>query len=234
MIQQLYERIIDFVLITFTTEAFWTIMPLAIATLLIIIYFGIYRDEKPDWNTHFSNSFVLLFVSIALFRHIYGINNAGEFNFVNYWGKTIAAIFLLGIGMFMVRFNFEHLLPMKIAAYLNSPLTVNIFAYAVLLFVYSPLKFNWISIFALMIIMFVLFLLLVAVKIPLARMAKYMQKEKELERIKSTKEAVFEIKEMKERLKEREKELERIKLNELEKERKSTVRLEKIIKKLAR
>ena len=65
------------------TEVLWIIFPLAIATVVMLIYFGKYREEKPGWNSYVSNSLVLLFVSVILLRQIYNVDGSGFVNFIN-------------------------------------------------------------------------------------------------------------------------------------------------------
>ncbi len=231
IISEIYSAITHFIELTFKTDAIWIIAPLAISTLLMMIYFGIYREEKADWNTNFSNSLVLIFVSIALFRHIYGINNTGTFNFINEWSKTLITILLLAIGMFIVKFNFEHLLPIKIAQYVNSPITVNLAAYAVILLVYSTEKISWVSIISLLIMILVLMGALILIKYPMKKFREYMDKEKKKERITNIREEKFEIKELKQQLEEREKELKNLQFKKLDKEKREAIKLKKAIKK---
>jgi phosphatidylserine synthase len=207
MLAELYSSIIYFLHLTFATEATWIILPLFISTVLMIAYYGIYREEKADWNTNFSNSFVLVFVSLALFQYIYSINNAGGLNFTSYWGKTIASLLLLSIGLILVRFNLEHLLPMNAARYISSPITVNLLAYAIILIVYSKDALNLLSFIALLIIVLVLMGLLLLVKFPAMKISKSMRKEKEEEIKRDAKELQFEIQEMKKELSYRKKEL---------------------------
>jgi 4-amino-4-deoxy-L-arabinose transferase-like glycosyltransferase len=230
ILNEIFLGIVSFWNITIRTDAFWIILPLAISALLMIIYFGIYEKEKTDWNTHLSNSFILIFVSIALFKYIYSINDAGSINFIEYWFKTSLVFIFLAIGLFLVRFNFEHLLPLKLARYINSPLTVNLCAYIMVLLVYSTEPITWIYLVSLLIIILFLVGILILIKIPSKKIAEYMEKEKEKERITDVKEAVFEVKELKEELKERKKELDYIKVQEIDKEKKKLKKIGKILK----
>lgn len=229
--RQIYETIIYFLGLTINTDAIWIVIPLAISTILMMVYFGIYRDEKSDWNSNLSNSFVLIFVSIALFRYIYSINNAGAFNFIEYWPKMSVILIVLAAGMFLIRFNFEHLLPIKFSRYINSPLTMNLLAYAIILVIYSTKPFSLIALAAILVITLILVAILIIIKIPSKKIAEYMAKEKEKERLANVKEAVFEVKELKGQLEERKKELKNIRSNEVEKESHKIKKLKKILKK---
>jgi len=231
MIEQLYETIVYFLNITVTTEALWAVIPLLLSTILIIVYFGLYREERPDWNTHFSNSFVLIFISIGLLRYVYEINNGGAFNFVNLWAKTIACLTPLAIGLILIKFNMGHIMPMKWATYLSSPITVNLFAYAIVLLVYSNKELSWISALSLLIIILIFMGILVLIKLPTKKVGEYLKKEKEKERIRNAKEAAFQIQELKNELEYRETELKKMELKELEKEKKQAMKLKKIVKK---
>jgi hypothetical protein len=232
ILEQIYPNILNFLGITFTTDAVWIVMPLLIATLMMMIYFGIYNQERADWGTNFSNSLVLIFVSLSLFQYIYGLNDFGELNFfVYHWDKTLAALFLLSIGLFLVRFNFEHLLPMKFATYLSSPLTINSFAYALILFVYSKEVFTWTSLFALLIIILILIGIFLIIKIPAKKLSSYIEKEKEKDRVNNLKETEFHIKELEGELKLRKKDLINIKINQIDKEKKEAAKLNKIFRK---
>lgn len=232
MIQEILTNLVQFKDLTFYSDALWIILPLFLSTLLMMLYFGIYREEKTEWDSHLSNSFVLIFVSIALLRYIYSIDAQGLVNYVEYVDKFIATVFLLGIGYTLMKFSFEHLLPKKISRYVNSPLTVNLFAYAIVLFVYSTIIFTWHSYLALLILIILLIGFLILVKIPARRISEYMKKEKEKERIENVRERAFRIRELKEDLESQEKELKNLKINEVEKKKKEAVKLNKILRKV--
>ena len=139
MLNQIYQEMLYFLDLSLNPEVLWNILPLAIATIFIIIYFQMYKDEKPGWESHFSNSLVLLFVSMSLFRYIYNLGIPGIDNLINYYEKSSATVLLLIIGTSLAKINFEHLMPEKLAGYTASPLTVNLVAYAVILFVFMLL-----------------------------------------------------------------------------------------------
>jgi cell division protein FtsL len=231
MLNELYLAIIYFLKISFTTGAILIINPLAITMFMLMAYFGIYKEEKYDWNGNLTNSFALIFVSISLFQYIYNINNSGAFNFIEHGVKTLVVLGLLSIGLVLVRFNFEHILPINIARYLSSPLTVNLGTYALILLVYSEIKIGIIEILALLIIVLSLMIVLLLIKFFMKKFSIYAEKQKIKERKASIKEEKYEIDELKKELKERERELEKIKIKELEKQKKEAVKLEKIIKK---
>jgi len=216
MVDSLWQLIVHFIILTFKPEVLWNIAPLIIATMVIIFYFQRYSEERQGWNTYLTNSLVLLFVSLNLLRYLYTLDSSGFYNFFANGEKTIAVIFLMSAGFILTRFNFEHILPEKFARYISSPIAVNLVAYAVILFVYSPLEPSWIALGALAVIVVSLSLILNLIKIPIRMLLKYMEKEKEKEKIKSVKEAEFQLKEMEKEVKLRKNELYRMKKYEVE------------------
>ena len=228
---QLYQEILYLLSITVSTDALWIVIPLAIATILMVIYFGIYREERAGWNTHLSNSFVLVFVSIALLRHIYLINSGTYYNFIDSWDKTLLTIILLSAGITLVRFNFGHVLPERFAKYLSSPLTINLIAYVIILLVYSEKELSFMLILGSIIIILVFMALLILIKKPMYKIAEYIKKQKRKERLKNVKEAKHQIDELKRDLKSREKELKKLQFKEAEQEKKEAISIKKAIKK---
>src|SRR3989344_6799585 len=61
-------------------DILWIIAPLLITLLLIQVYFGRYKNEEIGWNTAFSNSVSLVWVTTTLFRFIYETNNGDIVN----------------------------------------------------------------------------------------------------------------------------------------------------------
>ena len=92
-------------------EILWVVLPLAITTLLMVIYFQRYKDERPGWNDYFANSLILIFVSMALFRAIYELDILGLGNYLEYGWKTLAVLLLLIFGTLIVKLNFGHYFP---------------------------------------------------------------------------------------------------------------------------
>lgn len=228
---EIYSNIKYFLALTITPDVFWNVLPLLLLTVMIISYFSRYKDERAGWNTYFTNSLVLIFVSIILFRYIYNIGIPSAGNYFAYSAKSIAVLLLLTIGTLFMRFDFSHLLPERYARVINSPLTINSLAYAVILFVYSDRELGVNGALSLVIMVMILALIFDGLKIPLRIFFKSIQKEMERERIKNIKEAKLQIDEMKRELKTREKELLDIQLKELEKQEKTAKKLKKVLKK---
>ncbi|MFH1452246.1 MAG: hypothetical protein ABIF88_03680 [archaeon] len=227
-------------------DVLWIVSPLIIATIAMLIYFEKYKDEKPGWNTLFSNSLILLFVSMILFRYIYNIESVGIINFTDHLSKFIVSLIILLIGIIILFLNFKHFLPEKIAKHLSSPLTLNLIAYIGILYVFSELSYSGWSIFiSLLIIFLVLLLILNLVKIPLKNLFLYLKKTKEKEKKETIvyertdiKKRKGEIKKIEKKTSKRKKEVHRIEkegkrknINELDKQKKEAVKLKKIVKK---
>jgi hypothetical protein len=226
--------------LTAISEILWIILPLAIATIAMIMYFERYREERPGWNTYFSNSLVLLFISIILFRFIYNLDDTGAYNFVDYWGKTAVAASLLLVGIIILVMNFKHFLPEKLAMRITSPLTLNLLAYVAILFVYSEIEDGWNILLALVVIFLVFLVILHFVRVGLSKMFIHLKKMKDQEKrqaiVQDKKPIVEKKKEVKKeekiiKKKKREVEIEKKKLKELDKQKQEAIKLKKEVKK---
>ena len=225
---------IYFLKLTLETEVLWIVAPLAIAVVLMGGYAWVYREEAKEWSSHLASSLVLVFVSIALLNYIYRIGGFGAANFITYWEKTGVTFFLLAVGLVLVRLNFEHILPKKIADYISSPLTINLLAFAIILFVHSSRSLSLESIISLLLIVALLSGLVFLMKYPMRFLSREIEREKKREREKDIREAVCQIQELKDELKRREKEMKTIKLKQLETSKKEAVKFKKISRKVLR
>ena len=113
-------------------EAFWIVLPLILIIILMTVYFARYKDEELGWNTALGNSFILIFVSIDLFRTIF---NDGRST-----GAIILASILLLEGVVLLFVNFTHYLPKKISYFISSPLPINLTAYVFISIIYSKVS----------------------------------------------------------------------------------------------
>lgn len=224
------NTVLELFKLTGKADVLWTVLPLAIATIVMVVYFQKYREERPGWNDYVANSLVLLFVAMALLRHIYELNIFGFGNYLEYSGKTIAVIFMLLIGGVIVRLNFEHILPEAVSRHLSSPLTVNSVGYVIVLYVHTTFE-NSIQLFiSLLIVLLVILGILNLIKWPLQKLFDYMKKQKEREEIKNVKQEKFEIEELKKQLQFKKDRLEKKKLKDVEKQKKNADKIKKIIK----
>lgn len=228
---EIYESTSYFIGLTMETEVLFNVIPLLIAAVIILVYYERYSDEARGWSSYLSNSLVLLFVSVALFRSLYFLNDRGFQNYIDYPYKTISIVLLLLIGINLLKFNFEHLLPEKFARYLNSPLTVHLGAYAVILLVYARLETIFVPLISLIMYILILSILLNAIKPLLKRFFTYVEKEKQKDQLKDAKESIFKISELKKELNFREKKQIKMKLKRVEEKKKEAIKVKKILRK---
>ncbi len=229
MINEIYNLIVGLLKLTLTVGVFWEVLPLVIATIVMVAYFEKYKEEGMGWNSYVANSLILVFVSVALLKFIYGIGGKGAGNYIDLPGKTIAVVFLLLIGLLIVRFNFSHVLPEKIVSYLSSPLTINLIAYVVVLYVHSDVGNSW-EVFAGLVIIFVLLMVILnLVKIPLEMLFDYLARLKRKEKVEDIKEEKHQIRELKGELKFKNKKLKKSMVKNLEKQKKEAIGLKKLI-----
>lgn len=148
----LIERFIELLVAPFTyPEMLWIVVPLLIAMLFVTIYFGRYRYEELGWNSAFSNSLILIFVSMDLIRRLYMEGTLGFLEFRNL--LTLAVIFE-GVVLLMV--SFFHLLPKSVAYNLYQNVPINVIAYAAVILVYSNIKIDFITVIDTIILIIVL------------------------------------------------------------------------------
>ncbi|MDO8563828.1 MAG: hypothetical protein Q7R87_02380 [Nanoarchaeota archaeon] len=225
-----WDYIVHYLSLTLESDVLWEISPMIIATVLTIAYFQRYDNEKPSWESYYSTSIVLLFVSLSLLRYVYNINDAGAYNFIEYQAKSLAAVFILFLGFVLIKFNFEHLLPERYALYVSSPLTIHLIAFAVILFVHSDRLLTWVGFLSLVIIVAVLSLILNSIKFPLHKMFIFMKKEKEKDEIKSVKEVKFEIDELRRKIAEKKRNLKFVKKVDVDKPRSIAKKIKKLLR----
>lgn len=121
-------------------EMFWILVPLIITMFLMSFYFGRYKKEELGWNTAFGNSIVLVFACLDLIRHTYNEGLLFQFNAQN----VLIAVLILE-GLFLMMFNFFHLLPKSFAFGLSSGMTINVVVLFVIVLVYSRLPLDYIT-----------------------------------------------------------------------------------------
>jgi len=246
MIGEIFSTIGYFLALSVKTELLWIVFPLAVATIVMLFYQGKYKGECPGWNSYVSNSLVLLFVSVVLLKTIYGLDGNGVMNFATYGAKTLVSVLLLVFGFLLLVLNFEHYLPEKVARYISSPLTVNLFAYVVILFVYSDIQLDGLAglspamgasssyvvkIISLVLIFIVLLIVLNLIKIPIEKFFKKMQQMKDEERIENVKTEQKKIQVRKKEIKKEEKNLKKVTLSHVNKQKREARKLKGLVKK---
>ncbi|MEK6974411.1 MAG: hypothetical protein AABW41_04220 [Nanoarchaeota archaeon] len=128
-------------------EMFWILIPLLITLLMIEFYFGIYVEEQLGWNTAFANTLVLMFVGLDLGKRLY--ENGLLFN-DNLRTVIVAAVLIEAV--LLAFLDFFHALPERIAFKISSSLPINFIAISAILLVYAPIKIDYITISALILL----------------------------------------------------------------------------------
>ncbi|MFC1768870.1 hypothetical protein ACFLZX_03835 [Nanoarchaeota archaeon] len=130
----------------------WIVTPLIVTLVLMEFYFGRYTKEELGWNTAVGNSLVLIFVSLDLLRFIFtqaypdivithpGILflNIVKLPVIDPIKFSIAVVIGL-VGLWIMLFDFFHILPKKVAFKLSESLPINVIAYLGIVLVYTDL-----------------------------------------------------------------------------------------------
>ena len=219
-----------FINLTIDGEVIWIVLPLVIATFSMIIYFQRYQEEWPGWNTLVANSLVLLFVGMSLLKYLWGINDAGAINFIEYYWKFIWSIFIIFIGVIMTSLNFNHYLTKEMSAWISSPITINLVAYAVTLIVYSNKTYNFTIILSLLIWFFFLASFFQIIKTLINRFFVRLKKLKEKEEIEDIREEKRIISKKKVEVKKEEKNFKKQRLKKVNDKKKQALKLKKELK----
>jgi len=242
---EIYNNILVLLKTTIEPEVLWVVLPLFIATIVMIVYFEKYAEEKPGWNTYVANSLVLLFVSIYLLRFLYNVDGVGLINYITFLNRFVLSLLILFMGIAILFTNFSHFLPEKIAKYLGSPLTLNLIAYIAIVMVYSPLKTGFIEFISSLLFLSILWLMFNGLKILISKFFIYLKKLKEKEKREDIIELKKPIQERKKGLKRGEISLKKEKkeviveekkvvkemLSKLDNQKKEAIKLKKLVKK---
>tara|TARA_Y100000310_G_scaffold126457_1_gene125326 strand:- start:322 stop:990 length:669 start_codon:yes stop_codon:yes gene_type:complete len=154
ILQEIGVRILEILLVPyFNKEILWTIAPLIFALIMLQMYFGKYKTELLGWNTAFSNSISLMWVTAILLKYMsgmYGFNGAIRDKAQISYFIMIGVLGLITILLAML--NFQHKMPKKLAFVLSSSLPVNVLAYFVIVIVMGMISIDWVTFFAALII----------------------------------------------------------------------------------
>lgn len=136
----LIPRLIEIVLTPFKyTDLFWIITPLITATLLMIFYFGRYKNEQLGWNTAFGNNIVLLFVGLNLLQVLFQKDSLLS-------NKAFFIYLLILYNIIQLIINYFHLVPKGISFIINSTLPINFINYFAIILVYSDISLDFTTI----------------------------------------------------------------------------------------
>jgi len=133
----------------------WEVLPLIATILILEIYFGKYKNEELGWNSALSNSLILIYIGTNLLHYLYLEN---LFDIAE--SKTITAILVVVIGIFIAVMDFYHVLPRKLSFGISSTLPINYLAFLAIIFVHGHLIIDKITLYSSFIIFFVLLIII--------------------------------------------------------------------------
>lgn len=122
------------------TEMLWIVVPLAATLLATELYFSVYADEDPGWNSATFNMLFLVLVSLDLLRKLFTQVPFSLEGVLMEQGLFALSGILLATGLVLFVLNFTHALPKRLAFSLSSTLPVNLFAYVAVAVVYTNLS----------------------------------------------------------------------------------------------
>jgi len=155
-----FERFVELLIAPYTnSEMLWIVIPLLLSMFFVTIYFGRYRYEELGWNSAFSNSLILIFVSINLVHKLYREGILGYLDFKN---LLVLAVIFESVALLMI--SFFHLLPRNVAFNLYQNVPINVVAYAVVVLVYSDIKIDIVTIICTFLLIIILTLVLSLIK----------------------------------------------------------------------
>lgn len=124
-------------------EMLWMAIPLVITMFVMEFYLAKYKHEDIGWNTATTNSLVLIFVAIDLFRLLHNRNQLSFIDFGSYaFGASLLVFVVLLEGLFLFFLNFRHLWPKFLAVHISSPITINLSAYIFLVIIYTEMELS--------------------------------------------------------------------------------------------
>ncbi len=164
----------------------WIVTPLLISMTLMQLYFARHRQEELGWSSAFGNSISLIFVSINLLQFLF---NSYGFSGINPFNPASNKLYLIiGLGLISVVqlfINFFHLIPKRIAFFINSAVPTNMTAYIMITLVYTDIPLNFVSLTASFILLVLMIYLFNFIKgfIPMSEEAlEYTKRLEEIER----------------------------------------------------
>lgn len=150
LFDQLFPRIYDLLSAPiYQKEMLWMAVPLLFTLIMLGFYFSYHKREELGWNTAVGNSLVMVFVSIDLFRKLYGDSFSSEIVLNE---DTLIAMAIMAEGIFLFFMDFFHWIPSRIAFYISSPLHINVMAYFGVVIVYSEaFTLDWLTVIAIVV-----------------------------------------------------------------------------------
>lgn len=142
----------------YNEQIFWTIAPLMFSLMMAQMYFGKYKTEEMGWNSAFTNSISLIWVTATLIKFLHSEYGLYSFIFLDSLrGYLILMSVFLILTLLISYLNFNHYIPKYWAFLLSSSLLINIIAYIVIIIIMAKFPLDIVTMDA-SIILFVLLL----------------------------------------------------------------------------
>ncbi|MBN1924005.1 MAG: hypothetical protein JW791_04580 [Nanoarchaeota archaeon] len=150
-IEMFFPRLTKIILTPFVYPGLlWIVLPLVAATILMILYFGRYRNEQLGWSTAFSNNIVLIFVSINLLQHL-----SGQQLLLS--DKALFVYLVLLYNLTQLIINYLHLIPKGVSFIINSTIPINVIHYVAIIITYSDIVFDATTFLAIFILILLIY-----------------------------------------------------------------------------
>lgn len=118
-------------------DMLFLLVPVVLSIVFSELYFGRYKQEKLGWNSAFTNSLILVFVSFNLLGRLYV---SGGLEYLDFKNLLALGIFFEGFTLTLV--SFFHLIPEDYAFKMYSSLPVNFIAYIGIILIYSDIPLD--------------------------------------------------------------------------------------------
>lgn len=145
LIAETFRRILEILLVPYyNNEVIWIIAPLLFVLMMIQMYFGRYKTEQLGWNTAFSNTASLMWVTVILFKFLHDkFGSIGAAWLTPGATGDVVIVTLLGIlTLTLAILDFYHVLPKKFAFLISSTLPLNAMAFFTALIVVGNITFD--------------------------------------------------------------------------------------------
>jgi len=153
---EIFQRLAEILISPLKDPAMlWEVLPLLISIIVIVLYFGRYKNEQLGWNSALTNSLILIYVGTNLLYYLYLTESLSIFS-----EYTLVAISVAAVGLSLAFLNYHHILPKKLSFGLASVLPTNFLAFLAIVFVHGHLEIDISSVIASLILFAIVFLII--------------------------------------------------------------------------
>lgn len=182
MIKEYLSRSLDILITPFIkTDILWIVLPLLLILVMIHLYFGRNRSEELGWNSAFSNSISLIWISVILMRTLYQKNGMDIISDPSSSKSLILVGIFASITLILMFFNFFHILPKRLAFTISSSESMYITAFIIISVILGDFPLDMHTLVSSIIVFIVLVILFKSIKclVPLSRNAEQTIKKRE-------------------------------------------------------